>query len=85
MLQMKLAIWEWFSAGISSIVGEGRRLRARAKITSGFGARLPSPQSSPIGWEREYRAPRDCGSNRFGNYKRWVWLFPLSSDGRGAG
>ena len=40
---------------------------------------LPSPQPSPIRWERENRAPRDCGSNRFGNCKRWVWLFPLPS------
>jgi len=57
---------------------------ARAKTISDFETHSPSPRPSPSGWERENRAPRDCGSNRFGSFKRWVWLFPLPSDGRGS-
>src|SRR6185503_7221871 len=61
------------------------RVRALAKTVSDFETLSPSPRPSPIGWERENRAPRGCGSNRLGYCKRWVWLSPLPSGGRGSG
>ena len=38
--------------------------------------RISAPRPSAIGWERENRAPCDCGSNRFGNCKRWGLAVP---------
>ena len=42
----------------SQVLAISLALRTRAKTTSDFEAQLPSPRPSPIGWERENRAPR---------------------------